>query len=272
MILSIEELKKLAEYLHKETGIYLESKKLLRFKRKIEAIFTQYNIKDFNSFYHELRFVKSETLLQDLTNAVTINETYFWREYEQVKLLVKEVLPRYKQPHKLSTVRILVSPSSSGEELYSIMLSIVEEKGLLENLNIEMVGMDIDSSMIEKAKKGLYSSRSIDKIPKKIIEKYFKKLGNFYKLDKSIVSNARFLQKNIFDNNITNELGGFDIIFSRNMLIYFNAKDKQYCYETFHKLMKKDAKLFLGHADANSIDKKLFLPIKHGFHLFQKNI
>jgi len=269
--LSIEELERLAEYLHKSTGIHLEEQKLLRFKRKIEAIFTQHNIKEFNTFYHQLRFLKSEELLQDLTNAVTVNETYFWREYEQFDILVKEILPKYIKQHQLPKIRILVSPCSSGEELYSIMLRILEEGDLLEKLNIEMIGIDIDSAMIRSAQKGLYSKRSVEKLPKKYLDKYFKKIGISFQIDRSIIRSAHFMQVNIFDDDLEKRLGLFDVIFSRNMLIYFNSIDKQRCYETFYSLMQDDATLFLGHTDANNIDRKLFKSIKYGFHIFNKS-
>ncbi len=268
--LTQEELEKLAEYLQKNIGIHLESQKLLRFKRKIEEIFLKHKIESFSTFYHRLRFLNSETLIQDLTNAVTVNETYFWREHEQFNLLSKEVLPQFIEASGLKTVRILVSPCSSGEELYSIMLSILDTPGLIERLNIEMVGIDIDSTMIQKAKTGLYSKRSVDKLPKHLLEKYFTKVGMLYQVDKSLTHAAKFIQINIFDEGIQERLGEYDVLFSRNMLIYFNARDKQRCFKTFWSLMKKDAKLFLGHADANNIDKKLFTPIKNGFHVFRK--
>jgi chemotaxis protein methyltransferase CheR len=265
------ELEKLALFLQKKIGIWLESAKLQRFKRKIEDIFTKRGIENFNEFYHRLRFVGDESLIQDLINAVTVNETYFWREYEQFLTLVDEVLPLYLNKNETPLVRILVSPCSSGEELYSIMLCILENENLLKHLNIEMVGIDIDSTMIDKAKKALYTKRSIEKLPKKILDKYFTKVGNFYQLEYSLRKNARFLQANIFDLKLQQKLGNFDIIFSRNMLIYFNKEDKRRCFKIFHKLLKENSYLFLGHADANEIDKTLFSPIKSGFHLFRAN-
>ena len=268
--LTNEELEKLAFFLQKKIGICLESTKLLRFKRKIEDIIYKYKLENFSTFYHQLRFACNEALIQDLINAVTVNETYFWREYEQFLTLVKEVLPLYIQRSGIAKVRILVSPCSSGEELYSIMLAILEEKDLIDNLNIEMIGIDVDSTMIEKAKRALYSKRSVDKIPKSMLEKYFTQVGNFYQLDPAITKSARFLQANIFDETLVTKLGTFDILFSRNMLIYFNKEDKQRCYEIFHKLLKNNSYLFLGHADANEIDKKLFSPVKYGFHLFKR--
>ena len=268
--LTKDELQKLAIFLQKKIGISLESAKLQRFKRKIEDILIERNIENFNIFYHQLRFLQNEELIQDLINAVTVNETYFWREHEQFITLVEEVLPKYVQKGITPRVRILVSPCSSGEELYSIMLAILQKKDLLSKLNIEMLGIDIDSKMIHKAKKALYTKRSIEKLPRELLEKYFTKVGSFYQLDSSLRNAAHFMQANIFDQELHKKLGHFDIIFSRNMLIYFNKEDKQRCYKIFYELLKENAYLFLGHADANEIDKKLFLPLQAGFHLFKK--
>jgi len=268
--LTTDELEKLALFLQKRVGICLESSKLLRFKRKIEDILIKRGIENFNTFYHQLRFMQNEELIQDLINAVTVNETYFWREHEQFRTLVKEVLPGFLQKGMTPHVRILVSPCSSGEELYSIMLAILEESKLIDNLNIEIIGIDIDSGMIDKAKKALYSKRSIEKLPEHILARYFTQVGSFYQLKSEIRQAARFMQANIFDPTLLHKLGKFDIVFSRNMLIYFNKEDKQRAYEIFHKLLKEDGYLFLGHADANEINKKLFLPIKSGFHLFKR--
>ncbi len=269
--LSLEELKKIASFVHKQTGVFLEDEKLKRFKRKIENILIKNNIQNFSNFYHKVRFQKDEKLTQELINAITINETYFWREYEQFVILCKEILPNilensYSTPH----IRILVLPTSSGEELYSIMLSILEDNNIIHKANIELLGIDIDSQMIKKAKQGLYTKRSIEKLPKHILEKYFKKIGNFYQIDKRLIKYANFLNANLFDPNLTARLGTFDIIFSRNMLIYFNQNDKKKALEIFHNLLKKDGVLFLGHADANGIDKNRFKAVKSGFHIFKK--
>jgi len=268
--LTLQELQKIGEFMHKATGNTLEDQKLLRFKRKIEDIFYKHNIENFNSFYHQLRFMKSQELLEDLTTALTINETYFWREFQQFEILTQKILPTYIKPTQLATVRILVAPCSSGEELYSIMLSILEQQGLIEKLNIEIIGIDIDATMIAKAKKGLFGERSVSKLPKHLLQTYFVKSGNFYKIDQTLRSSANFMQLNIFEDNILTKLGTFDIIFSRNMLIYFNEKDKQHSFETFYSLLKPQGVLFLGHADTNNIDKKLFTPLHYGFHTFKK--
>lgn len=268
--LSDKELDKLAQFLQKTTGVELESNKLRRFQRKIEDVFKTHSIDDFNTFYHRIRYQNDQKLIQDLTNAVTVNETYFWREFEQFHALTKKILPKFIQAGEIATVRILVAPCSSGEELYSIMLAILDAGNLIEKLNIELVGIDIDSKMIFKAKTGLYSPRSVEKLPQHLKKTYFSKVGNLYKIDDTLRQNAQFLQANIFDHSNIQQLGHFDILFSRNMLIYFNEADKQKCYTIFHTILNEKGVLFLGHADANGINKKLFTPIERGFHIYKK--
>ncbi len=268
--LTDQELEKLANFLQKKTGVELEDSKLHRFQRKIEDVFLEHDINDFNSFYHRIRYQKDEDLIQDLTNAVTVNETYFWREFEQFSILTQKILPQFIQSNKIPIVRILVAPCSSGEELYSIMLAILDTANLLEKLNIELVGIDIDSKMVFKAKAGLYTQRSVKKLPKHLLKTYFTKVGNLYKIDDALRKNSYFIKANIFDDSIIEKFGHFDILFSRNMLIYFNELDKQKCYNIFYKILNMKGFLFLGHADANGINKKLFLLYEKGFHIYQK--
>lgn len=268
--LTQEQLKKIAGYIQKEGGISLDKNRLMRFKRKLENVFIQNNITNFQDFYHRLRFKKDTHLKQEVFNAITINETYFWRESDQFEYLTNILLPTYIIQNKLQNIRILTSPCSSGEEVYSIMFTILENKEVFNRLNIELIGIDIDSMMIEKAKRAVYTKRSIEKLPKKYLQKYFQKINSFYHLDNKLRNYASFLQGNIFDTNFINKLGKFDIIFSRNMLIYFSDKDKQKAFEIFHKLLKLNGILFLGHADANKIDHKIFTPLKTGLHIYKR--
>ncbi len=269
--LHLEELRRLAAFLQKHVGIALEDEKLLRLKRKIEAVMQEEGIKNFNQLYHRIRFAKDEALLQKIVNAVTINETYFWREYEQFEILVRDVLPKIVQKNKQAPhIRILSLPSSSGEELYSIMMAIVEQKELFDRANFEMVGVDLDSVMIAKAKAGIYAERSLMRLPKALKDRYFQKVGNRYVIDQKFRHFAKFLQGNLFDSEFIDKLGKFDIIFCRNMLIYFNQEDKKRAFMILYELLKEGGYLFLGHADANGIDKAKFQPIAKGFHVYQK--
>ncbi len=266
--LSLEDMKRLAGFLKKEIGITLDEDKLKRFTKKIELLLKRHGIESFSSFYHKIRFAKDEVLLQELINTVTINETYFWREHEQFIFLAREILPQIAK--EKDRIRILVAPTSSGEELYSIMFAILEEGSVIHNNDIEMVGIDIDSNVIRKARVGLYTKRSVEKLPKGLLEKYFTQKGEYYQIDPMFPRSAKFMQANIFDPGIKQRLGRFDIVFSRNMLIYFDKAEKQKVFELFYEILVPNGFLFLGHADANGLDKKRFMPVAKGMNIFKK--
>ena len=267
-LLTKTDLDRLATFVKKEFGISFDEQKLKRFTKKIETLMHKHGIDDFNVLYHKVRYAKDEILLQELINTVTINETYFWRESEQFNILAEEILPEISKTKQ--KIRILVAPTSSGEELYSIMFSIMEEGSVMQKCDIELVGIDIDSSVIRKAKIGLYTRRSVEKLPKHMLEKYFTKTGDYYKLDNFFIDNANFMQANIFDESLIHKLGRFDIIFSRNMLIYFDKNEKKKAFDIFFRLLYPGGYLFLGHADANGIDKSVFQPVKSGFQIYKR--
>jgi chemotaxis protein methyltransferase CheR len=133
-----------------------------------------------------------------------------------------------------------------------------------------MVGIDIDSSMIEKAKRGLYNRRSVERLPAHLRQKYFTQVGELYQIRPDFTEAATFLVANIFDKSLPHRLGQFDILFSRNMLIYFNDEEKRRCFDQLYRLLKPGGYLFLGHADSNGIDKSRFKSLGLGSPIYQK--
>ena len=269
--LTLEALERIAALVKKRIGVTLEAGKLQRMRRKIEGVMHKHGYEDFHAFYHALRFKHDEALIQELLNAVTINETYFWREHEQFEICCQKLLPEYvAQKGADEKIRFLVAPCSSGEELYSIMIALSEEKTILERTPVEMVGIDIDSSMIEKAKRGLYTRRSVERLPAHLQQKYFTQVGDYYRILPEFTEVATFLVANIFDETLPDRLGQFDFLFSRNMLIYFNHEEKRRCFDQLYKLLKPGGYLFLGHADSNGIDKTRFQPLGLGSPIYRK--
>ncbi len=268
MALEKQQLERIAQFVKNRIGVALSQEKLQRMSRRILNLMQELGFEDFHSFYHAIRFKKDEKVIQALLNAVTVNETYFWREHEQFTLLTQTILPRLILSQK--RIRILVAPSSSGEEVYSIMMAISEEKTLLEQAEFEIIGIDIDSAMIQTARQGVYGKRSIEKLPPSYLQSYFEPYQEgYFRIIPEFREAATFLTANIFDPDLPHKLGTFDIIFSRNMLIYFDMNDKRRCFDIFAKLLKIGGYLFLGHADANGIDKTLFKPLGLGSPIYR---
>jgi len=243
---------KLSEYIYRKSGIYLEhSKHYDKIEKYINVRAKELEMDNFRKYFFRLRFDDSDgTEFQALMNAVTVNETYFFREFEQFEVLVNHVLPQLDRIRPSDEpLRILSAPSSTGEEPYSMVLYLLEEAGLIENRDIEIVGIDIDSNVIKKAQDGKFSERSVHAIPPGQVAKYFKKAGFSYNLIDDLIGTVDFKVVNIFDRAEIRDLGKFDVIFSRNMLIYFDDASKKEVAMNFYDMLNPEGYIFLGHAE-----------------------
>ncbi|MCF6339280.1 MAG: protein-glutamate O-methyltransferase CheR [Sulfurimonas sp.] len=250
--LSDENFLKMGEFIYRKSGIYLEKEKHFdKLLKHVETRSKQLEINNFRKYFFKLRFEdKNGEEFQELMNAVTVNETYFFREKDQFEVIANNILPEL---HKIlpssRPIRILSAPCSTGEEPYSIVLHILEEANIVEQRDIEIVGIDIDSTVIEKAKEAKYTQRSIHNIPKDIIKKWFKKTKQNYSLIKDLHGSVDFKVINIFNKDHMRRLGKFDIIFSRNMLIYFDDASKKEVAMTFYDMLNSGGYVLLGHAE-----------------------
>lgn len=243
---------KISEYIYRKSGIYLElSKHYDKLYKFINAKIVEMELSDFRRYFYMLRFDdKDGSAFQELMNAVTVNETYFFREHDQFEVLVNNVLPELdkKRPNS-EPLRILSAPCSTGEEPYSMVLYLLEEANLVEKRDIEIIGIDIDSNVIKKAQDGKFSERSVHAIPPKQLQSYFKKAGFSYSLVPDLIGTVDFKVVNIFDRADIRKLGKFDVIFSRNMLIYFDDASKKEVAMNFYDMLKPEGYVFLGHAE-----------------------
>lgn len=224
-------------YVKEISGINLEPKR--------DVLVKKFNIycskKGYEDFYELLTFVKSDKEeLQDIMDLVTVNETYFYRELCQLQ----ESMEHIRELDR--SVSILSAPCASGEEVYSLAL-LADQIGI-RKVNMNILGIDINSQAISNAKEAIYSERSLHRLDDKLKDLYFEKVENRYHIKKENLSNIEFKVINIFDDDFK-KLGRYDIIFSRNMMIYFNDEYKQKAVKLFHDLLTHKGRLYTGHAD-----------------------
>ena len=228
----------IADFFKKETGVTFERQSSI-LKNKVT---TFCKLRDITSFDTLLQSIKNNyDIKQELIDYLTTNETFFYREFKQVQELVELV----KKSHK--SVNILCAPSATGEEPYSIAIALLEA-GIKEH-NFKITGIDINSDAIQKAKEAIYKERNIRNLSPQILQRYFTKKDDLYILSEKVKSHVTFKIANIFDSSFKN-IGTFDFIFSRNMLIYFDKETKLKAKEILESL-RIDAKqdIFFGHAD-----------------------
>jgi chemotaxis protein methyltransferase CheR len=251
-LLSEENFEKMKAFIYRKSGISFEfTKHYDKLAKYIDVRVKEIGAENFRRYFFILRFEDKEGVeFQALMNAITVNETYFFREHEQFEVLVSHILPElHAQRSKEFPIRILSSPCSTGEEPYSMVLHLLEEAKLIEERDIEIVAIDIDSTVIEKGKKGKYSERSIHAIPPRIIKRWFRKVGSSYELVEDIIGTVNFQKVNVFDYLQMRKLGKFDVIFSRNMLIYFDDASRKKVAMTFYDMLNPGGYICLGHAE-----------------------
>lgn len=258
-IITNDDFNKFREFFYRKTGISFESsKRYFVDKRLVERIEAS-KCDSFRSYFTMMRFQASGDELQMLTNLMTVNETYFLREEYQFQCMVDSILPNIvKLKTDNSPIRIWSIPSSSGEEPYSIAMYLLERWPLINTWDVEIISSDIDTRMIQKARKGLFSARSVQFMPSLWLRKYFKKMGDEYQISDTLRQTVEFTRVNLSEIEDTRAYRNFDIIFCRNLLIYFDDVSRKTAAETFYDALNPGGYICLGHSESMSRISSLF--------------
>ncbi len=254
-----DEFQKFREYFYRKTGINFEStKRYFVDKRLVERIEATGN-PDFRSYFVMLRFQASGEEVQQLTNLMTVNETYFLREEYQFQCLVNSILPELvKNKTSNSPIRIWCIPSSSGEEPYTIALYLMERWAGIAKWDVEIISSDIDTSILHKARVGRFSTRSVQHVPVPWLTKYFTRHGDEYQIGEDIRQAVEFTRVNLAEPSDTRPYRNFDVIFCRNLLIYFDDVSRKSAAETFYDALKPGGFICLGHSESMSRISSLY--------------
>lgn len=251
---------KFRDFFYRKTGIHFdEGKRYFVDKRLVERMQAT-GADSFRSYFLGLRFERSSDELQALVNAMTVNETYFFREAYQFDCMVNSLLDevvRRKAPGE--RIRIWSIPSSTGEEPYSIAIYLLERWPGIDLHEVEILSSDIDTRVLAAAQEGVYSARSVANLPKPYLEKYFKPLpGGDYRISRDLVDAVEFSQVNLSDPRDTRRFRQIDLIFCRNLLIYFDDLSRRLAVEAMFEALHPGGFICLGHSESMSRISSLF--------------
>ncbi len=221
-------------------------------KRRMSAL----AVADINSYIRILRSSHHE--LEELVEEVVIPETWFFRDQEPFNAMIHYLAGHWSPKHRNDTLKVLSVPCSTGEEPYSLAMSLLSSGWPAEKFTIH--GIDISSRSIARAKAGVYSKNSFRGTSLDFIARYFQKTGQYYILDKSVRDLVHFHPGNILNKVFMEALGQFDVIFFRNVLIYFNGLSRLQAIATLETIMTADGILFVGHAETNLFSAAPFVP------------
>lgn len=257
--ISEQDFEKFREFFYRKTGIQFESSKRYFVDKRLEERIERTESGNFRGYFTKLRFEASGEELQHLTNLMTVNETYFFREEYQFQCLVKSMLPDLtRRKRNTGPIRIWVIPSSSGEEPYSIAIYLLEYWAGINDFDIEIVSSDIDTKILALARQGLYSERSVQNLPESLLRKYFKRNATGYQIGDSLRDAVEFTRVNLSERADTRAYRDFDVVFCRNLLIYFDDTSRKAAAETFFDALKPGGYICLGHSESMSRFSSLY--------------
>ena len=231
------------------SGLVLTEEKVYLLESRLVPLARQRGMNTLEDLANELRRSNDEKLKEEITEAMTTNETFFFRDTKPFDIFRETVLPKLLETRaSKKSLRIWNAACSTGQEPYSVAMLLKEEAAKMAGWRVEILATDISNEVLEKAKAGLYSQFEVQRgLPIQLLIKYFQQMGEMWQIDSSIRAMVKFQKMNLLDNLAT--LGNFDVIFCRNVLIYFDHETKAQVLSQMHQIMAGDGALFLGGAE-----------------------
>jgi chemotaxis protein methyltransferase CheR len=248
-----EDFGKLRALIYKETGMLFEDKKDYYISARVQQRMEETGSKTFNEYYHSLLFSNPRDELQRFIEAITINETYFFRDFPQLQGFAEKALPfciEKKKEAKDYKLRIWSAACSTGEEAYTLSIILQEMIDDYSKFKVEIKATDVDRKVLDHAAKGLYGERSMKDTPAAYREKHFIQQGDQWRVLSHAKDPIEFLQLNFVDRSAMRNMRGFDFVFCRNVLIYFDDDSRKKVVNALYDSLVPGGYLFLGHSES----------------------
>ncbi|WP_374471168.1 protein-glutamate O-methyltransferase CheR [Phenylobacterium sp.] len=256
------ELERFCDYLYQRTGMVYGEAKRYYIERRVADRMRATGEPRFSDYFHRLRTEPAE--LEAMINAFTVNETYFYREDHQLRALSRSILPaiaRTKGPG--DKIRIWSVPCSTGEEPYSIAIWLLENWPMVDAYNVEIVGSDIDTGALEAARRGRYGERALARLPADVADRYFEPAEDGEReIIEDLKESVRFTPANLIEGSTLAGQGPFEVIFCRNVLIYFDDAARARAADNLFTALAPGGFICLGHTESMARINDRFRPCR----------
>ncbi len=261
-----DEIQLLANYVHDISGIHIEASKAYLIETRLGRILESENCGSYSEFYQKVKMDASKSLEKKVIDAITTNETLFFRDGNPFELLRHKILPeiidRRSATKSLLPIRIWSAACSTGQEIFSIAIVLKELFGVNPAYNIKLLGTDLSDAAIKQASYGSYNKFEIERgLPRDRLHLYFTPDGANWKIKDAIRSMASFQKFNLM--HPFSGLGKFDIIFCRNVAIYFTLEDRKKLFAKIADALEPDGYLIIGSTESLTGVCPRFVPKRH---------
>ena len=244
----------LREFIYQQTGIYFQDNKKYLLEGRLGKRLQVLNIPDFESYLQLIRYgARRAEEMKFFYDAITINETFFFRNEPQFEAFENALVPAIvaSKPGGRGKLRVWSAASSSGEEAHTLAMIYLEKlRPKYPLLDLEVVGTDISSSVLETARKGVYRDYSVRNTPRHYLDKYFTVEDSRYEVHEEVKRYVRFEHLNLYDQQRMRQMLTFDVIFCCNVLIYFDAQSKIQVVSNLYNALNRGGFLFIGYAES----------------------
>lgn len=259
-----EELERFQDFFYRRTGIVFGAAKRYFVERRLKDRIGATATGSLRSYLLHLKYEDGAgEELQRLINAMTVNETYFYREEYQFRCLVNSILPELLAERPRSEdqpIRLWSLPCSTGEEAYSLAIQLLENWREVDRHDVEIVASDIDTRVLADARAGVYDDRAVQYLPEAVKARYFSRTAEArWRILDDLRSSIDFTSVNITDRReMRRHTGRFDVIFCRNLLIYFDDVSRRQAAEALFDALRPGGFVCLGHSESMSRISSLF--------------
>ncbi|HVJ32887.1 MAG TPA: protein-glutamate O-methyltransferase CheR [Terriglobia bacterium] len=239
----------ICQILRDRSGLVLTNDKAYLLESRLLPVARKWKLAGFDDLVKAIRMRPDETMIRDVVEAMTTNESFFFRDtkpFDQFKQLILPTLLKERAASK--TIRIWSAACSSGQEAYSLAMILSEMSAQLSGWKIDIVGTDLSTEILSRAKEGVYSQFEVQRgLPITLLVKYFQQNGDRWQISQKIRSMVQYREFNLLQDPVS--LGRFDVVFCRNVLIYFDQPTKAKVLNGIAKQMPNDGFLILGGAE-----------------------
>jgi chemotaxis protein methyltransferase CheR len=240
----------LRDLIAQRVGVYFGDDKRDLLADKLSDLLAACGMTSYLDYYYLLRYdAEADRHWSELMDRLSVPETYFWRQHDQILALAQVVAPRHFARRGAPPLRIWSAACCTGEEPISIAIALAEA-GLLHRRPIEIVASDGSAAMVERARQGIYGDRSFRTLPAELRDRYFRSEGAGWRVDPRLHGQIRWTTANLVDPDAVRPLAASDVIFCRNVLIYFSDETISHVARLFAAGLREDGHLFLGASES----------------------
>ncbi len=236
--------------INERTGMFFDNGKRDILLDKLSPLVIERGFGSYLDYYYLLKYDPAARVeWQNVMNALSVQETYLWREIDQVHALVQTLLPQWHARNANATLRIWSAACATGEEPLTIAIAL-NEAGWFERASIEIVATDASTKAIDRATRGVYRERAFRNLPAPLRDRYFERDGSDWRARNDLHSRIKWGLANLMEEDQISHLADADFIFCRNVFIYFSESAISRVVRSFSRFIRPPGYLFIGAAES----------------------